>query len=351
MFKKISMYFFIIIIFSVAIASYIEPDSERSDLLNSNLQQLPVPDSESSIDTIISESQQYVEDQFVNHEQIFTLKYAWDYLLRIDGSPKFYFIPKLNISYKHDTQVITEPSYIKGFDDVCSNHQETNFLYYVVPSKRDYIPYEYIKYDYNQEPTSYRQAIIKQDLDLYDCINTSYDPSLLKITDFYNYDHHYNSSGIYKVYNNLIDTYNNLFNTNYQPILKEQLKQVPVSSQFDLNSLFVDIIEGYKIEYLPIDANVDEGNPYDVIDYKRKGLYENPQASDGKILFITDSFGQGMLPYITENFASIESVNFYEYAADPSILAEKLKTDEYDTVIIYTFDYNVYQNQDYQVSN
>lgn len=350
MFKRLSMYIFIVLIFAVPVASFLEPDSERSELLNSSLQQTPEINSESTANSIISEAQQYVEDQFVKHESIFKIKNIWDYILRIDSSPKFYYIPELNMSYKYDHQVITEPSYIKGFDDVCENNQETNFLYYVVPSKRDYIPDEYMKYDYNQNTNAYRQDMIKQDLSMYNCIDTSYNPDLLKVTDFYNFDHHYNSKGVFKIYNDLLNTYNELYNYNFKPIEAKDLKEVEVSSQFYINDLIAGIIPNYTMEKMPKNASVDEGNPYEVIDYKRKGLYENPNAEDGKILLVTDSFGQAMLPYITENFASIESVDFYYFAANPEELEEKFVLSDYDTVIIYTFDYNVYQNQDYAVS-
>lgn len=349
--KKISMYTFIILIFIVPIASFIDKDSEKSELLNSSLQMWPSVKEDKSVNELIAEFQQYFEDQIIGHETIFKIKDKWEYLLHIKSSAIYYDIPKLNISYQYDKQVITEPAYIKDFDETCSNYQDTNFLYYVVPDRRVSIPDEYVKYDYNQYSNEYRQEMIRKDLDLYKCINTSYNPDMLKLTDYYNYDHHYNSKGVYLVYSDLINTYNKLFNTNLKILQKEELKTVEVSSQLYLNDKLNDIIPNFTTETLPKNAKVGKGTPYKVIGYKREGLYENPSADAGKILFITDSYGQAMLPYITEDFASIESVNFYDYASDPSLLDEKLKANKYDTVIIYTYDYNVYQNQEYKISN
>lgn len=350
MFKKLSMYVFIILIFIIPIASYIEKDSDISILLNSSLQQLPEIDKEKTANELITEYQQYVEDQFVGHEKIFKFRYIMDYFLRINGVAKYYFIPDLNMSYRYEFQVITEPAYIKGFDDVCENNKDTNFLYYVVPSKRVYTPDEYIKYDYNQNSLEYRQAMINSNLDMYDCVNTTYNTDVLKLTDYYNYDHHYNSKGVFKVYKDLINNYNQLFNYNYKPLEVKDLKEVNVSSELYLNDLFNKVIQNYTTEVMPKNAKVGEGNSYQMIGYERKAIYENPDAEGGKILFITDSYGQGMLPYLTENFSTVESIDFYLYAAHPNLLEEEFVLSDYDTVLIYTYDNAVYQNQAFDIT-
>lgn len=346
---KVTSIVFLFIIFFFPLASLYSEDEEVSNVLNSTLQTLPILNQDDTIKETIETTDSYVEDQIFAHEMIYKLKYRMDYRMGKKNQSVYYYIPELNISYQFDggansdVKTIEEASYISEFDDICKENTNTEFFYYVAPGKRNSIPDEYVKYDYNQNTNKYRQTLIRDILSDYECITTKYDENLLKLTDYYNYNHHYNSTGIYKVYKDFLNSYNDIYGTSYTPLEEKDLKSVPVSSVYALNNLFNDTVENFTEEKAPINVESESTNPYNAISEDRVGFYQNPNPSDDAedILFVTDSFGQGLLPYIVTNFNTINSVNFYDYAADPTLLEKELDENEYDRVVIYSYDFNV----------
>ncbi len=342
---KFSSIFFLLFIFSIPVLSFVQEDTEKSKILNSNLQTLPLAtDEKLSPNEYIAKLNKYVEDQIIGHEKAFEIKYKLDFYLGRNNNTKYYYIPKLNIHYQYDEKNIYDSSYVSGFDDVCAANPDTDFLYYVVPGKRNSIPDKYVATDYNQVSNAERQTKIKENLSQYQCITTEYKPDLLNLTDYYNYNHHYNSNGVYKTYIDFMTTYNNLYGTDYELMEPNDLKEIDVPSVFYQNDLTNDKIDNYTTERIP--ANMEEkgtSNAYRMISQNRVGYYQNPNPTpEGEdVLFVTDSFGQGMLSFIMEEFNSVNSVNFYDYAEDPQLLEDELENNDYDRVIIYSYDYNV----------
>lgn len=342
---KFTSIFFLGIITVMPILSILSEDHDRSKILNSSLQTLPLntKDEELSLSQYISLANSYLEDQTFGHEYFFKLKYQLDYYTNRNNDTTEYYIPELDINYQYDDRDITKSTSNADFEQICKDNSDTDFFYYVIPDKRNSIPDEYVKYDYMQLPISYRQEKVKENLANYECITTSYNPDLLELSDFYNYNHHYNSTGVLKVYTDLMTTYNQTYNEDYDLLTLDDMHYTDVSSNFYSNPLITDPVDDFTEEFRPADQEFPESDsPYVKISYSREGTYTNPDPNNGgeDILFVTDSFGQGMLPYISENFNSIVSLNYYDIAKNPELLREQLDNNDYDRVIMFTYDYN-----------
>lgn len=351
--KKYLLYCFVIVIILFTMIGLISDNKEFSELENRKLKTSVTFSIKNFLDGSFQEDyESYINDQFPLRDNWISLKSINEYILGKIENNGIIYGANGELFEKFDSldeeKLKNNVEAIKKFAEIYYN--KVSLM--IIPSS----------YEIYKENLPMGSPIIPQEELINEIYNFSYFTNNIDVMKelldnknnyiYYKTDHHWTTYGAYLAYSKFIDSINenkvklenfqdielsNFYGTYYSKVKLFNIEP-DIMTYYDFNNLTMEIV-GDKIYDSIYDYSKETlrdkyslflygNNPLTII--KNKDIKNNK-----KILVIKDSFGNSLVPFLTQNYEEIHVIDLRYFSSKLSIYLEK--NDFEDILIIYNF--------------
>ena len=351
--KNYLLYSFIILVIVLTIVSLIKNDKKFSELENRNLKTNVTFSIKKFLDGSFQEDyEEYINDQFPLRDKWISLKSINEYILgKIENNGIIYgsngeLFEKFNSL--NEEKLKNNVEVINNFAE--KYHDKVSLM--IVPNS-----YEIYKENLPKgSPIIMQEEIINE---IYDFSSFTNNIDIMKeLLDnknsyiYYKTDHHWTTYGAYLAYCKFIDSINgnrvdfenfqevelpNFYGTYYSKAKPFNIK-ADIMTYYDFNNLTMEIV-GDKVYDSIYDYSKESlrdkyslflygNNPLTII--KNKDIKNNK-----KILVIKDSFGNSLVPFLTQNYEEVHVIDLRHFSSKLTGYLEE--NDFEDILIVYNF--------------
>lgn len=351
--KNYLLYSFVIVIVSLSIVSLISNDKEFSELENRRLKTSVTFSIKNFLDGSFQEEyEKYINDQFPLRDNWISLKSMNEYALGKIENNGIIYGNNGELFEKFDS---LNEERLKNNVEVINNFAEK---YYDKVSLM-IIPNSYEIYKENLpmgSPIIRQEEIIDK---IYDFSSFTNNVDVMKeLLDnknsyiYYKTDHHWTTYGAYLAYCNFIDSINgnrvnlenfqkvelpNFYGSYYSKAKPFNIKP-DIMTYYDFDNLTMEIV-GDKVYDSIYDYSKETlRDKYSLFLYGNNPLTiikNNNIKNNKKILVIKDSFGNSLVPFLTQNYEEIHIIDLRHFG---NRLSNYLEENDFDNIlIIYNF--------------
>lgn len=351
--KNYLLYSFVIVIVSLSIVSLISNDKEFSELENRRLKTSVTFSIKNFLDGSFQEEyEKYINDQFPLRDNWISLKSMNEYALGKIENNGIIYGNNGELFEKFDS---LNEKRLKNNVEVINNFAEK---YYDKVSLM-IIPNSYEIYKENLpmgSPIIRQEEIIDK---IYDFSSFTNNVDVMKeLLDnknsyiYYKTDHHWTTYGAYLAYCNFIDSINgnrvnlenfqkvelpNFYGSYYSKAKPFNIKP-DIMTYYDFDNLTMEIV-GDKVYDSIYDYSKETlRDKYSLFLYGNNPLTiikNNNIKNNKKILVIKDSFGNSLVPFLTQNYEEIHIIDLRHFG---NRLSNYLEENDFDNIlIIYNF--------------
>lgn len=364
--KKVSKTFyvpgivFIIFIFAIAIMFLVLPKQDYSSSEKRYLQSFP----EVSVQKIVSgdfnnEFESFLADHFAGRNFWVGFNSYYNLYTGHNGSDGVYnckddYLINVPVS-ENDNRIEANANTIAKF----SQNVDVPVTMMVAPSTgyimSDKLPQNHFHYIDDEMFSQIQSALSSSKVNFVDLRQSFKSAAANGEQLYYRTDHHWTTDGAYNAYKNLcndwkitptdksvfnIETYNDFYGTTYSTsgfwlTPPDDVKVYNNPNDTEKN-ITVDIIEGdsaktYHSFYFLDHLNQDDKYPIFLDGNHAMEKITNTNVSGGKLLVIKDSFSHCLVPFLSDNFREITTVDLRYYKQSVS---ELVKSEGYDRVLV-----------------
>ncbi|MEG1254292.1 DHHW family protein [Clostridium sp.] len=346
--KNPLLYSFFIIIFSLAIIDMVNTDKKFSELENKKLKTEVEFTLKGFLDGSFSGNYEaYVNDQFVFRDQWINLKSRSECILgKIENNniiygEENYLFDKLTII--DEERMVGNVKAVNKFME--NTEKDVSFM--IVPNS----------YEIYREKLPTGAPLINQQVEInkiYESTESSNNIDLLKVMSsnkedyiYYKTDHHWTTYGAYIAYKEFVESIGET------SVNLEDLEEVRVNNFYGTYfskakpfNAISDVLTYYKFENIEMDIQGDKYNDlynYSYLDSRDKysmflrgnnaiTIIRNKNLTNGKrLLVFKDSFGNSMIPFLTQNFEEIHVVDLRSFMLKVN---DYVKENDFDNILI-----------------
>lgn len=351
--KNYLLYSFVIVIVSLSIVSLISNDKEFSELENRKLKTSVAFSIKNFLDgSFQKEYEKYINDQFPLRDKWISLKSMNEYVLGKIENNGIIYGSNGELFEKFDS---LNEERLKNNVEVINNFAEKYYdkvSLMIIPNS----------YEIYKESLPMGSPIIRQEeiIDkIYDFSSFTNNVDVMKeLLDnknsyiYYKTDHHWTTYGAYLAYCNFIDSINenrvdlenfqkvelpNFYGSYYSKAKPFNIKP-DIMTYYDFDNSTMEIV-GDKIYDSIYDYSKETlRDKYSLFLYGNNPLTiikNNNIKNNKKILVIKDSFGNSLVPFLTQNYEEIHIIDLRHFG---NRLSNYLEENDFDNIlIIYNF--------------